>query len=113
MSPIDTKVERQVQFAFWKYIPTFFDEIIEFCQAKCHTPDLHTLILHDMWNKYISSDLYQWQHLRIRAESAGVALNAHSSGIKEINVKGLEALSNRLAGSALQALGIINPENQP
>jgi hypothetical protein len=39
---------------------------------------------------------------RIRAEASGVALNAHSAGISEINVKGLQALSRKLAESDLR-----------
>lgn len=65
-----------------------------------------------MWNKYLNKSTndfhYKWQHLRIRAESAGVALNAHSSGISEINVSGLQALSRQLAESALETLGLID-----
>ena len=58
-----------------------------------------------MWNQYLQdTNNYRWQHLRIRAEASGVALNAHSAGISEINVKGLQALSRKLAESALETL---------
>lgn len=102
----DAKVERQVSFGCWKFIPNYFQEISEFCKAEWIVPNLHKLILHDMWDKYIGDSKYQWDHIRIRAEASGVALNAHSSGIKEINVKGLKALSSKLAGSILASVGI-------
>jgi hypothetical protein len=40
------------------------------------------------------------QHLRIRAEADGVALNARSSGVTEVDVRGLQALARKLAESA-------------
>ena len=65
-----------------------------------------------LWDQYLSHNDYQWRHLRIRAEASGVALNAHSAGVTEINVGGLEALSTELAKSSLQAMGIsINTKN--
>ncbi|WP_319422995.1 hypothetical protein [Pleurocapsa sp. FMAR1] len=73
---------------------------------------IYTLILHDMWDKYIRNSQYQWHHIRIRAESSGVALNAHSSEVKEINVKGLKALSGKLAESILESVGITDDLNK-
>ncbi|MEO0928905.1 MAG: hypothetical protein AAFY63_23985, partial [Cyanobacteria bacterium J06643_13] len=93
-------------------IPNYFQEIAEFCQAGCIEPNLHKLILHDMWDKYIKNNQYRWNHIRIRAESSGVALNAHSSEIKEINVKGLKALSGKLAESILASVGITDDNSK-
>jgi hypothetical protein len=106
LSATDSKIERQVQFAFWKFIPEYFEEISEFCKVMLIIPNLHKLILHDMWDKYISNQEYRWHHLRIRAESSGVALNAHSSRIQDINVEGLKALSKKLAESVLESVDI-------
>jgi hypothetical protein len=106
LSATDSKIERQVQFAFWKFIPEYFEEISAFCKVKLIIPNLHKLILHDMWDRYISNKEYRWHHLRIRAESSGVALNAHSSRIKDINVEGLKALSKKLAESILESVDI-------
>jgi hypothetical protein len=108
----DAPVERQVSFGCYKFIPKYFEEIADFCKAELTIPNLHKLILQDMWNKYLNNDEYRWHHLRIRAESSGVALNAHSSELKEINVEGLKALSSKLANSALEALGIIDNNDQ-
>jgi hypothetical protein len=48
---------------------------------------------------------HRWNHIRIRAESSGVALNAHSAGVSEVDVRGLKALTQALANSAVAALG--------
>jgi hypothetical protein len=93
------------QFPFWLYVPKFFDELSQHCQSSWEHPILHELILNQVWNQYLQdTNNYRWQHLRIRAEASGVALNAHSAGISEINVKGLQALSRKLAESALETL---------
>ncbi|MFG6107678.1 hypothetical protein U2F10_35980 [Leptothoe sp. EHU-05/26/07-4] len=101
---------RANQFPFWKHIPEIFEELAEITQASWEYPDLYTLVLEKLWNKYLNntlySDIYEWGHLRIKAESSGVALNAKSSpkGPSEINLKGLVALADALATSALDSL---------
>lgn len=106
------RVEQRTQFAFWNHIPGFIDELADYCQGDWKHPNLHKLILHDMWDKYLNRVPYHWRHLRIRAEASGLAINAHSAGVKEIDVKGLQALSQRLANSVLNKLGLVgNPEN--
>lgn len=105
----DEQTEKSTQFPFWIYVPAFFNQLADYLHGKWEHPNLPRLILHEMWNKYLNKSTddfrYKWQHLRIRAESAGVALNAHSSGISEIDVSGLQALSRQLAESALETLG--------
>jgi hypothetical protein len=105
----DDRLDPPAQFPFWIHIPNFFDELAEHFQGQWEYPNLHQLVLHHMWNKYLNKSLgdfhYKWQHRRIRAEAAGVALNAHSAGVSEINVMGLQALSRKLAESALEAQG--------
>ncbi len=100
----EDSIDRQIQFPFWMYIPQYFEELTNRCQANWIEPKLHQLILFDMWDKYLNKNPDRWQHLRIRAESSGVALNAHSSEVKEINVKGLKALSGKIAESTLAVL---------
>lgn len=100
----EDSIDRQIQFPFWMHIPHYFQELTNSCQANWIEPKLHQLILFDMWDEYLNKTPYRWQHLRIRAESSGVALNAHSSEVTEINVKGLKALSGKIAESTLAAL---------
>lgn len=99
--------DQSAQFPFWRdiHIPKLFDELADHLQADWVHPYLHRLVLHEMWNKYLDSFHYRWQHLRIRAEADGVALNARSSGVTEVNVRGLQALARKLAESALARLG--------
>ena len=96
------------QFPFWKsdYIPQCFDELSQYLQGQWKEPNLHALVLHTLWDKYTMNNNYRWQHLRIRAEASGVALNAHSAGISEIDVRGLQALSKTLAESVIESLGV-------
>ncbi len=100
------RVEQPVQFPFWQHIPSFFDELASHCKAKWEHPNLHKLVLHDMWDKYRNLAPYKWRHLRIRAEASGLAINAHSSGVQEIDVRGLQALSQHIAKSVLRTLGL-------
>ncbi|NTW19276.1 MAG: hypothetical protein HGA42_06540 [Nostocales cyanobacterium W4_Combined_metabat2_030] len=100
-----------IQFPFWHHIPGFFDELANHCQANWKFPNLHKLVLHDMWDKYLNKSIdgiaYKWKHLRIRAEASGLAINARSAGVPEIDVRGLQALSEKLAESVLQKLGLV------
>lgn len=99
------------QFPFWHYIPGFFDELANHCQAQLHHTNLHKLVLHDLWDKYLNLLPYRWRHLRIRAEASGLAINAHSAGIQDIDVEGLQALSKKLANSVLDKLALVgDPE---
>lgn len=106
-SRIHERVEPS-QFPFWHHIPKFFDELADYCQADWKHPNLHKLVLHDMWDKYLNHDPYKWRHLRIRAEASGLAINAHSAGVQEIDVRGLQALSQELANSVLNRLGLVD-----
>ena len=109
---LDENHDNRSQFPFWKYIPALFDELANHCKSPWTDINLHELVLTQLWDGYLSHNDYQWRHLRIRAEASGVALNAHSAGITEINVGGLEALSTQLVKSSLEAMGIsINTKN--
>ncbi|NEQ66724.1 MAG: hypothetical protein F6K21_14695 [Symploca sp. SIO2D2] len=100
--------DKPIQYPFWRYIPKFFDELTGHLQGYWDYPNLHQLVLHLMWNKYLNNCDYKWQHLRIRAEADGVALNAHSSGVSEVDVRGLQALAQKLAKSTLEV-----PNSEP
>ena len=108
----DNHIDAAGQFPFWVYIPCFFNELTDCFKGQWHQPNLHQLVLHQMWDKYINTSAndfcYRWRHLRIRAESEGVAMNAHSSGVTEIDVMGLQALSRHLARAAVETLGFSN-----
>ena len=95
------------QFQFWSYIPSFFEELAGLCKAKWDEPDLYKLVLDKLWQQYNNKSAleYLWRHIRIRAESSGVALNASSSGIVEIDIDGLTVLSRRLAAACMEAMG--------
>ncbi len=100
--------DQSVQFPFWReiHIPKLFDDLTDHLQGYWVHPNLHQLVLFDMWNKYLDNFDYRWQHLRIRAEADGVALNARSSGVTDVNVGGLQALAQKLSESALERLGL-------
>jgi hypothetical protein len=105
--------ETSVQFPFWQYLPDAMQELESHVGGGAwKVPNLHGLVLSKLWDQYVNSPLYQWQHLRIRAEFRGVAVNAHSSGASDVNVKGLEALTAALAQSAAQSIGLVPNENQ-
>jgi hypothetical protein len=103
-----TTEEQNTQFPFWKYIPDFFEELAIECQAQWEHPNLHKLVLDDMWDKYLNTTSYKWRHLRIRAEASGLAINAHSAGVEEIDARGLQALSQELSRTVLETLGLAN-----
>lgn len=102
--------KRMNQFPFWKYVPKIFDELQEITKASWEHPDLYNLTLEKLWHKYLEdvnfSDSYNWGHIRIKAESSGVALNAKTSlkGSSEMSLKGLVALADALSKSAIKSL---------
>jgi hypothetical protein len=102
------------QFPFWLSIPEAFKELENHLGGKWEYPQLHTLLLHTLWDKFIENSEYQWSHKRIRAHSSGIALNAHSSSDTEVDVdeKGLKALSKKLSEAALDALEYSYPHDQ-
>lgn len=113
----DDETLKQNQFTYWKYIPQFFDELKELFKGEWEYPNLYKLVLSGLWDKYLNKEVrgfkYDWQHLRIRAEASGVALNARSAGISDIDVRGLQALSKRLAKSAIESLGLKALDDSP
>jgi hypothetical protein len=106
---VGTERPRQAQFPYWYYIPKYFQELSRMTQSKWEDPNFNELVLKKLWGKYHkqthNGTVYNWRHLRIRAEASGVALNARSAGVAEIDISGLQALSRELAKSAIQAIG--------
>jgi hypothetical protein len=105
----DPELESLVQFPYWYHIPLFFNELSKECQADWQHIKLDQLVLYNIWDKYLGDSQYSWQHLRIRADNRGVALNAHSTGAytpEGSDVRGLQALSRQLAHSAIKSLKV-------
>jgi hypothetical protein len=101
------------QFPFWLHIQGAFKELETILGAKWEHPALDELLLHKLWDKFLNKPEYNWSHKRVRAESSGIALNAHSSGDTELDIgdKGLKGLSRTLAEAALDSLGYSFPYN--
>jgi len=102
----EDKPNSKNQFYFWLNISEVFKELQILLVGKWEHPELHILLLHKLWDKFLDKPQYEWSHKRVRAESSGIALNAHSSGDTEIEVgdKGLKGLSRKLAEAALDSL---------
>ena len=101
--------ERESQFPYWNYIPNLVIEFEKTLGCGQEYPNLHELILHRLWDFYRGKDGYNWNDIRIRAESGGVSLSAKSGGISddvEIDVKGISHLANTLTMSVVKELGI-------
>lgn len=82
--------QRNAQFAYWLYVPEFFDELEELLHARVEYVNLHNLMIHYLWDRYLEDSNYTWKHIRIRAESSGVSLNAHAGASdNELNVGGI------------------------
>lgn len=90
---------KNVQFPYWQFIPNYFDEILGATRANTINVDLHSLILHSVWNYYRYNPAYIWIDKRIRAESGGVALNAHAGTVQELSIQGIRGLANTLRRS--------------
>jgi len=61
----DPQIESLMQFPYWSYIPSFFDELTQECQANWQYPVLHQLVLQHLWDTYLTNPQYIWRHLRI------------------------------------------------
>jgi hypothetical protein len=53
------RIEQPAQFPFWHHVPGFFDELANHCQGQWEHPNLHKLVLHDMWDKYLNKFPYK------------------------------------------------------
>ena len=111
-SPTAQERVESTQFPFWQHIPGFFDELAKYCDGQWKHPNLQKIILHDMWDKYLNKSPYRWKHLRVRAEASGLVINAHSAGVQEVKVEGLQALSRHIAKSILNKLDLVGDTNK-
>lgn len=93
---------KRIQFPYWAYIPKFFEEISQLTKANLNYVNLHDLLLHHLWDKFLEDKHYNWTHTRIRAESSGVSLNAHA-GVTDadLNIGGILHLA-RTVRTAVQ-----------
>jgi hypothetical protein len=84
--------------------------IAENYNAKINeSTDLHTFILHTLYDRYPQNTV-TWQHLKVRALTQGVSVNA--SGREETSFSGVQKLTRSLAETALRELGhAVNAEN--
>ncbi len=103
---MNSNANTRSQYPFWSHIPSLFDELQTLLGGNWKEPDLHILLLHTLWDKFLNDPNHKWSHKRVRAESSGIALNAHSSADNEVDVegRGLKGLSHTLAESVLEAL---------
>ena len=98
----------QSQFEFWKpeYLPSAVEELKSLLKASWMFVPLNELVLEHLWLKYVDDPEYTWDHLHIRADAMGVALNARSAGAHEIDKRGLKALTGELTKAAVEALSL-------
>lgn len=101
----------QTQFPYWKNIPVMFDELEQIIGGHWENPPLFDLILTNLWEDFYENPQASWKHLRIRAESSGVILNASSgTGMaSDVDIKGLSALTHALAVAAAKRMQIRAP----
>lgn len=87
------------QFQYWKYILEFILELENIFKVKLEAINLYSLILDNLWCKYRQDKAnYEWEDIRIRAESGGVALNARSARRQtvELDFKGIHRFAHTL-----------------
>jgi hypothetical protein len=96
---------KRIQFPYWAYIPQFFDEIAQLTKSKVTYVNLHDLLLHCLWDKFLENTNYTWTHTRIRAESSGVSLNAHAGTTDaDLNIGGILHLATTVRTAVQQEL---------
>lgn len=90
------------QFRYWDHVPGLIQEIEGLSMARSSDVNLHNLILYKMWDEYRYDEAYDWKDRRIRAESGGVVLSAHSGAVAEIGeeqIGGIRHLANMIRQS--------------
>lgn len=103
----DEEEVRGAQFPFWEYIPVAFSELQGLLGTTWEEFPLNKIVLSDLWRKYVDNPGYSWEHLRVRAEAAGVALNARSArAISDFDAKGIDNLTGAFATAVISALDI-------
>ncbi|MHC4619265.1 MAG: hypothetical protein ACYTEQ_16090 [Planctomycetota bacterium] len=94
----------QSRFSYWEYVPQLFRKMEKLTRSELHYPDLHRLVLHDIWDKYRGSLGYTWVDRRIRAESSGVNLSAYAGGVLEFDAGGIYNLAQVIRRSVQQEM---------
>ena len=100
--------KNQRYFEFWKeeYLPTAVNELGKALGASWTFAPLSPLVLDHLWATYVDDDDYAWEHLCVRADAQGVAVNARSARRRGMSKRGLKAFTSALSGAAVKALGI-------
>lgn len=100
--------QRRVQFPYWRDMNAVKTQLEQILDAELSYPNLHNLVLNEIWDLYEAAGDTEWTHERIRADSRGVALSA--SGAKqtdvEIDASGIVALTLVLAEAAADEVGV-------
>jgi hypothetical protein len=110
-------IDHESQFRYWELVPAFFNEIQNLLNAKLSDPILHNLVLHDLWDEFRLNPNYEWEDLRIRAESGGVSLNVQSPGKsagseEDIDISNIKHLAKTLMVSIAKELDIYPLESK-
>ncbi len=106
----DEPERKEGQFPYWKHIPHVRNSLLVEFGLGLTDPNLYQLILHTLLERYDGVGAVSMQHLRLRAFSEGVALNASGKKGESGEVTGVRQLTRNLAISALEALGVANDD---
>jgi hypothetical protein len=105
------------QYPYWNHVPHLFTTLERATGIRTgNVVPMHDIVLINILEEYAYRKDIKWTHKRIRAESEGVALNAHSgaslsSETHEIDITGIQTLTNALAVSAIRSLDLpVTPE---
>lgn len=102
----DATHDRERQFPYWRFIPNILKAASGLYQAtSTATEELHSFILHTLYERYPQSAETSWQHLKVRAMANGVAVNAGGREEKD-SPSGVQKLTRSLAAAAMQELGV-------
>jgi hypothetical protein len=101
----DAEQERERQFPYWRFVPGILLQLKEMYGATSTAKEeLHSFILHTLWERYPQSIQTAWHSLKVRALAEGVSVNA--GGRKERDVSGVQKLTRSLALAAMRELGV-------
>ena len=90
-------------FGYWEHVPRLFGEMEELIGSKLRYPNLHKLVLHNIWDEYRGRLDYTWVDRRIRAESSGVNLSAYA-GVLEFDAGGIFNLAQVIRRAVQQEM---------
>lgn len=95
-------------FPFWKTLPISFNNFFNTNKIRATRIELESLFMHKVWGDFYNSDEHHWKHIRIRAHSEGISLNAHESksATVDLDIKGIQGFAEKLAQTVMQSLDI-------